>query len=74
MIEQLKEKYPLAVGALKNVNFISQNPENRIATIVNDDYENITIEVITALNIDPNCEKQSQIGEMLADILNLIAK
>ena len=73
IIDQLaviKEKYPLAVNALNGLSFTTRSPANQIETIIKSN----RLEVLLMLSTVTDQAKQDQIGEMLADILNLIAK
>lgn len=69
-LDKIKAKYPLAVEALKGLTFATSSPVSQINTTIKSNGS----EVLLRLNSITNQAKQDEIGKMVADILNLIAK
>lgn len=77
MIEELKKKYPLAVDALKGRDF-NYHEHEKVVTLgkywyVNEGNTFLPIKHLKPFNKD-SPQETKQIGEMLADFLNQIAK
>jgi hypothetical protein len=69
-LNEIKAKYSLAVEALNGLNFTTSSPANQIDTTIKSN----GLEVLLKLSTVTNQAKQDELGKMLAELLNLIAK